>query len=242
VGLVVFAARETAEGEGARVKRLFPSSQVRHFDPFVLLDEFFVAPDAGFPEHPHAGFEAITYMLEGSFRHRDSLGNDTEVGPGGAQHFSAGRGLVHSEMPGDAPLSHGLQLWVNLPRSRKKSDPTYEQVNPDQIPEETVGSTRIRTILGPPSPVKIQAPAIFRHVLLLTDSAFEVSLPDGYRGFVYVIQGGLYVERISIQPGQALKVDPGQTIKVTATVDTSFVQIAGVPLREPIIIRGSIVE
>jgi redox-sensitive bicupin YhaK (pirin superfamily) len=103
-------AVETFEGAGARVKRLFPTSQLRNFDPFVLLDEFLVEPPASFPSHPHRGFKAITYMLEGGFHHTDDLGNDSIVLAGGLQKFTAGRGIVHSELPGTKGLNRGLQL------------------------------------------------------------------------------------------------------------------------------------
>ncbi len=102
---------EMDEGEGARVKRLFPTNNYDgHHDPFVLMDEFFVSPPSGFPTHEHRGFEAITYMLDGSFRHEDNQGNKAEIGSGGVQAFNAGKSIKHSEAPGNEKLSHGIQL------------------------------------------------------------------------------------------------------------------------------------
>src|SRR6056297_2002791 len=155
-------ARETSDGAGARIKRLFPGPAFSHFDPFVLLDEFFVTPEAGFPEHPHQGFEAVTYMLEGAFRHKDNLSNDSVVSAGGVQRFSAGKEIRHAEMPGTDGMNHGLQLWINLPRDMKDSSPTYQQVNPKDIPVESQNGVEIRTIIGNDSPVAVNTNVLYQ--------------------------------------------------------------------------------
>ena len=128
-------AVETAEGAGAIVKRVFPTGQLKHFDPFPLLDEFNIEPPAGFPEHPHGGFEAVTYMLQGGFHHTDNLGNDSTVMAGGAQRFTAGKPIMHSELPGTEGSNRGLQLWIRLPTKLRDLEPTYQQVDPKDIPE-----------------------------------------------------------------------------------------------------------
>src|SRR5690554_1382150 len=119
-----------AEGEGAKVNRVFPTNNYnKYHDPFVLMDEFFVEAPAEFPPHEHRGFEAISYMLEGSFKHEDNQGNKSEVKKGGIQAFNAGKSIVHSEAPGEDGLSRGIQLWLKLPEEYKNSDPEYFQVN-----------------------------------------------------------------------------------------------------------------
>ncbi len=129
----------TMEGRGARVQRVFPTQLTGYQDPFVLLDDFAVAEPAGFPDHPHRGFEAFTYMIEGGFHHKDNLGNDSVVETGGTQRFTAGKGARHSEMPGSGGVNRGLQLWINLPRSLKKMEPEYEPIHGDDIPENGDG-------------------------------------------------------------------------------------------------------
>ena len=121
-----FSARWTKEGRGATVRRIFPGPDIRHLDPFVLLDDFGVRRPAGFPMHPHRGFEAFTYMIEGAFFHKDNLGNESEIFAGGTQRFTSGKGAWHSEMPSTDGRNRGLQLWVNLPRRLKPMPPDYE--------------------------------------------------------------------------------------------------------------------
>ncbi len=124
-----YKAVHTQEGDNAEVNRLFPlPGRLMHYDPFVLWDEFTVQPGAGFPTHPHRGFEAITYVFSGEMQHADNLGNTSTVGPGGAQRFTAGRGIEHSEMPGETQATRGIQLWINLPQRLKQLDPDYQEV------------------------------------------------------------------------------------------------------------------
>jgi redox-sensitive bicupin YhaK (pirin superfamily) len=118
----------TEEGEGAFVRRLFPTQDFNYLDPFVLFDEFFVIPPAGFPDHPHRGFEVITYMRGGAFLHRDSMGNEQIIKAGGVQRITTGRGIVHAEMPGTKGVNHGLQIWINLPRRLKGLEPSYQNI------------------------------------------------------------------------------------------------------------------
>lgn len=124
------SAVEMSEGDGVNVNRLFPVTRERmNFDPFVLWDNFNIGPDRGFPTHPHRGFEAITYMFSGSIEHKDNLGNHSTVTAGGAQRFTAGRGIEHSEMPDSDIMSNGIQLWINLAKDLKQIDPDYQQVD-----------------------------------------------------------------------------------------------------------------
>ena len=233
---------ETLEGAGARVKRLFPTQHLSHYDPFVLLDEFFVDPSTGFPPHTHRGFEAITYMLEGSFRHEDNMGNDTEVFPGGAQRFTAGQGITHSEMPGKEKINHGFQLWINLPKRLKGIEPGYQQVNPEQIPETTVEGRKIRTIVGEGSPVELLTPVIYLDIILDEKARYAVNTPDEFVGFIYVFQGALKTGETNIKTGEALFLKEGERLTVQSEALSRFLVLTGKPHGEPILQHGPFVD
>jgi len=235
-------AIETLEGAGARVKRLFPTQHLRHFDPFVLLDEFFVDPSTGFPPHTHRGFEAITYMLEGSFRHEDNIGNNTEVFPGGAQRFTAGRGITHSEMPGKEKINRGIQLWINLPKQLKGIEPSYQQVNPEQIPEIIVEARKIRTIVGEGSPVELLIPVIYLDISLDEKARYAINTPDEFVGFIYVFQGVLKTGETTIKTGEALFLKEGERLSVQSEGLSRFLVLSGKPHREPILQHGPFVD
>lgn len=235
-------AVEMGEGAGARVKRVFPTSQRQHIDPFVLLDEFTVTPPAGFPEHPHGGFEAVTYMLDGAFRHRDDMGNDQVVSAGGAQRFTAGKRIVHAELPGSDETSHGLQLWVNLPRELKETEPDYQPVPASEIPESEEDGTRIRTVIGSGSPVELHTEARYLAVDLGAEDSFVDRIPAGWNGLVYVLEGRASVGGATLAAGEAVTFEGGGGVEVTAEEDSRFALIAGEPHGEPIRQRGSFVE
>jgi redox-sensitive bicupin YhaK (pirin superfamily) len=184
---------ETLEGAGARVKRVFPTSQLSHFDPFVLLDEFLVEPPAGFPPHPHRGFEAITYMLEGGFHHTDDLGNDSIILAGGLQKFTAGRGIVHSELPGTRGLNRGLQLWIRLPSKLGSVKPDYQQIESRSVPEREMDGLRIRVIAGENSPVKMYTKIIYLDVISLQKGYFVYQIEPEANVFIYILEGNLAI-------------------------------------------------
>lgn len=129
MSIELYQVKEVAEGDGVDVKRLFPVPGRMNFDPFVLWDHFDILPGKGFPDHPHRGFEAITYMFSGGMNHQDNLGNASFVESGGAQRFTAGSGIVHSEMPAETGRSNGIQLWINLPKRLKTLPASYQQVD-----------------------------------------------------------------------------------------------------------------
>lgn len=235
-------AVEMAEGAGARVRRVFPTHGSESVDPFVLLDEFFVGPDAGFPEHPHKGFEAMTYMLDGGFRHKDSLGNDSEVQTGGVQRFSAGKGIVHSEMPGDADLNHGLQLWINLPPEDKNAEPDYQQVDSKDIPVRKTDSVEIRTIVGAGSPVRHHTDMFYHDIRLNRPTTHSIQVPGGFRGLVYVYSGELTIADQTVGSGEAYVLKDDAPADAVSKKPVGFVVLAGKPHGQPIRIRGSFVE
>lgn len=235
-------AVSTKEGDGANVNRLFPTRRMKHHDPFVLLDEFFVTPPAGFPMHGHKGFEAVTYMLEGTFKHEDTLGNKSTVGPGGAQRFTAGRGIMHSEMPGSNELSHGLQLWINLPRDLKQTPASYQQVNPGEFPEEKKKGLTVRHVIGNGSPLKVHTDVVYQDIRMDQAGKHTIRLDGAWNGLLYCLEGAFHFDDASIQAGEAIVFDRMKTLPVHTTATCRFVVIAGKPLDQPIKQSGPIVE
>jgi hypothetical protein len=234
-------AVETAEGSGATVQRVFPTDRLWHLDPFVLLDEFTVTPPAAFPEHPHGGFEAITYMLDGAFRHRDNLGNDQIVSAGGVQRFTAGERIVHAELPGSEETSHGLQLWVNLPQALKETEPAYQPIPASEIPDTEEGDVRIRTVVGPCSPVELHTAVRYLDVRLPSGGRFEDQVPEAWSGLIYVLEGELSIGGSALGPREAVTFERGGHVEVMAEGKARFALIAGEPHDEPIRLRGSFV-
>ncbi|MEM7605275.1 MAG: pirin family protein [Myxococcota bacterium] len=198
----IVAGRGAVDGDRAQVHRLFPSFGGDHHDPFVLLDEFRVAEPAGFPMHPHRGFEAFTYMLDGAFHHQDTMGNDSVVRTGGTQRFTSGRGARHSEMPRDGG-GHGLQLWVNLPPEKKRIAPTYGAVSGADIPETGRRGVIVRTVVGPTSPVELQTPMSYEDVRLETGAEYGKVVPADHAGFAYVIEGEARIGDQRVTAGSA---------------------------------------
>ncbi|MEM2911758.1 MAG: pirin family protein [Candidatus Bathyarchaeia archaeon] len=234
-------AVETAEGAGALVKRVFPTSQLMHFDPFVLLDEFFVEPPASFPPHPHKGFEAITYMLEGGFHHVDNLGNDTVVLAGGLQKFTAGKGIVHSELPGTKGLNRGLQLWIRLPSKLSNIEPDYQQIESKDIPERDLDGVHIRVIAGEDSPVKLHTKIVYLDVISSRRAEFAYEVDPENNVFLYVLKGKLNISGLTAKKNEATLLTMGRKVEITMERDSQLVLLSGKPHKEPIILRGSFV-
>jgi quercetin 2,3-dioxygenase len=229
------------DGAGATVQRLFPTPQLRHLDPFVLLDDFDVRRPAGFPEHPHRGFEAFTYMIEGAFHHRDSLGNDSVIGPGGTQRFTSGRGARHSEMPATDGRNRGLQLWVNLPRRLKQVDPSYAGIAGEAMPVESLGDRVIREVVGDRSPVLLQTEVRYFDVELLADASFEHTVPEGHNAVIYVLDGEVELLGERLRGGEALLPTAG-VVAIRASAASRIVWLSGRPHGEPIRQRGPFVD
>lgn len=240
----IISAVETMEGAGAKVKRLYRTHTLKHLDPFVIMDEFFVEQPAGFPDHPHRGFEAVTYMLNGSFRHKDNLGNDSTISTGGAQRFTAGKGIVHSEMPMSKGVNHGIQLWINLPKSLKQCDPEYQPMAASGIPEVMKKNVKIRYVVGHKSPVQLKTDVDFQHIVGLVLSKHEIKVGELHQGYVYVISGQLQINESNIvESGQALLFEPGvKSLKLTFIKESEIIYIAGKPHDEPIRQHGPFVD
>jgi quercetin 2,3-dioxygenase len=237
----LLAAVPAIDGQGANVFRLFPQANGDHHDPFVLLDDFRVAPPAGFPLHPHRGFEAFTYMLGGSFHHRDTMGNDSVVTTGGTQRFTSGRGARHSEMPAEERINHGIQLWVNLPERDKHIEPEYEAVDGRDMPEEAHGDVVVRTVVGPGSPSRLRTEMTYLDLDLRRATRHELEVPDGRRGFVYVVDGDVEVGDRAVPPQSLAFLVAGEAA-ITAKSRARVVVLTGKPHGYPIRQHGPYVD
>lgn len=230
-----------SEGAGARVRRLFPTHQRRHLDPFVLLDEFTVTPPAAFPEHPHGGFEAVTYMLEGAFRHRDNIGNDEIVWAGGAQRFTAGKRIVHSELPGSEETSHGLQLWIKLPQHLKDVAPDYQSVPSHDIPQRKEQGVQVRTVVGAGSSVVLHTDVRYLVVKTEQGASFHEQIHEDWNGVIYVLKGKIALGDAVVSRGSAALFTGGGEVELTPGESAQLALIVGEPHGEPIRQRGSFV-
>ena len=235
-------ALETMEGDGAEVKRLMPIPQFRNFDPIVLWDHFSVAPGTGFPDHPHRGFEGITYVFQGSMQHSDNLGNRTTVFPGGAQRFTAGRGLVHSEMPGREENTVGIQLWINLPQRLKTVAPDYQQVDAVDIPEIRFPGGRKRIIVGDDSPLKLLTPVKYLDISLDAKAVLSEAVNNAHRGLVYIVQGEIDLNGYQLKAGQACCIEAEDHLDMKAIKDSRLMLCFGQPHGEPIHQYGPFVD
>ena len=239
----IVSAYEMSEGTGARVLRAFPTRLLMDYDPFVLFDEFILSSNASFPPHPHRGFEALTYMLEGSLCHRDILGNYGEVGAFGVQRFTAGRGIVHSEAPGEGSgRCRGLQLWINLPRRLKHIDPSYQCINAEEIPIEKIEGGSIRTITGFSSPVKIITEMLYLDICLEPQVSYRTEPICGCNAFIYVYNGRIEVNEQHIGRGHAIFLREYPKLIIRAVEKCGFVLLSGKPHGEPMYHNGPYVD
>jgi redox-sensitive bicupin YhaK (pirin superfamily) len=231
-----------SEGAGARVHRPFPSSSLRWplTDPFLLLDEFVVEAHAGFPDHPHRGFEIITYLLEGGFEHRDSLGNIAHAPAGSAMHFVTGSGVIHSEMPlGNA---RGIQLWINLPRSLKAIPPSLRVITPDQIPITGITGGTIHHIASPAGPIQLHTNVTY-DIVVFDDAGGSHSweVPDDGIALTYVITGCLDVNGTPVQHGELCLVEQG-LVSLTSSGSAHAVVLRGTRHHEAVRFNGPFVD
>jgi len=255
---------ETLEGGGFLVRRPFPKASFSDFDPFLLLDEMGpmdVAPGEakGAPDHPHRGFETVTYMLSGEMEHRDSAGHAGRLRPGDVQWMTAGAGVVHAEMPSAefqraGGRMHGFQLWVNLPRAEKMTKPRYQEIPNSQIPKATSadGLVTVRVIageaMGQQAVIETRTPIIYLHYRIKSGGAVTQRVPRDYNAFAYVVEGeGLFgreAERGG--DGQMVMLAPdGDEVPIEnppgSATTLELLLIAGVPLHEPIARYGPFV-
>ncbi len=236
-------ASEMQEGVGVNVRRLMPIIGFRNYDPFVLWDDFTITPGHGFPDHPHRGFEAITYLYSGSIKHTDNLGNSSTVTAGGAQRFTAGSGIVHSEMPNEEAATRGIQFWINLPGRLKQVDPGYQQVDDGEFPVIEIDGGRIKLLVGDESPLKIMTPIRYLDIELSDSASHIESIADGMRGFVYVADGEVIINQQRYRSGESAFFDSEHEIALSGGEKQNRVMLAyGTPHGEPIVQHGPYVD
>jgi redox-sensitive bicupin YhaK (pirin superfamily) len=255
---------ETLEGGGFLVRRPFPKASFSEFDPFLLLDEMGpmeVAPGEakGAPDHPHRGFETVTYLLAGDMEHKDSRGHAGRLTPGDVQWMTAGAGVVHAEMPSrefalKGGRMHGFQLWVNLPKRDKMMKPRYQEIPNSQIPKATSADGRVKVsviageAMGEKAVIETRTPIIYLHYRIEPGGAGTQQVPRPYNAFAYVVEGeglfGAEGERagdgqmvLFAQDSDEVRIENPAEAKVTLEV----LLIAGVPLNEPVARYGPFV-
>jgi quercetin 2,3-dioxygenase len=247
--------RTAYDGAGVKLQRIFGHADTGRFDPFLLLDAFGSDDPAdylpGFPMHPHRGIETVTYLLEGSVRHRDSLGSGGVIGPGDLQWMSAGSGIIHEEMPLDSPRGvHGLQLWVNLAKSEKMNAPAYRGAAASEVPVLKTPSGTVRVLAGSwggvTGPITgVARSPVYLDIGLDADASIELEAARGRTAFLYVISGSLVVGTGAGEAfGQATCVllGDGDAVGVAAGAEGArFVFVHAPPLGEPIAWGGPIV-
>ena len=242
------------EGAGVLLRRSIAPRSENLFDPFLLFDHFAFndpaeGPIRGFPMHPHRGIETVTYMLEGSVHHRDSLGNAGLIGPGDVQWMTSGRGILHEEMPRRGPEGniYGFQLWVNLPAALKMSPPRYQEVVAAAIPLADRDGCRIRVVAGQVDGVRgpvaeIAADPVYLEVAMDAGASFGMPIPGGHTALAYVFEGQGSFGGQEVDAVRMIIFGDGDRIEVRATnAPLRFMLMAGAPFNEPIVPYGPFV-
>lgn len=244
------AGQSTTDGAGVNLTRIIGSPELNMLDPFLLLDEFGSDnPDdyiAGFPSHPHRGFETITYMLNGKWQHKDSAGNEGKLGEGSVQWMTAGRGIVHSEMPIQTDgLARGFQLWLNLPKEKKMIEPAYQDIESEQIPivKEKAGTVKVISgnFHGTVGPGQSHTPVLILDIQLLENSELTIPLTDGWNVFSFIYEGDVFAGQ-KLSKGQlAVYEKDGDVDFKTKDNKAGIFFVAGEPLNEPVARGGPFV-
>lgn len=238
------------DGAGVKLNRILGQPELDHLDPFLLLDEFKSENkddySAGFPPHPHRGFETVTYMKKGKFKHKDSRGNEGSLVDGSVQWMTAGRGIIHSEMPMMADgLMWGYQLWVNLPAKLKMTEPGYQDISPDEMPVVEKDGHKIKIISGSfegtKGPARNLHPVIYYDLELKGGQAFQANIPEIMNVMAYVYSGSLLQGEESIPAGYLAVFGPGDTIELHPQTDTGLILVAAEKIGEPIARGGPFV-
>lgn len=243
----------TEDGAGVKLNRLVGQPALQTVDPILMLDTFRSDNPkdyiAGFPEHPHRGFETVSYMIKGSIQHRDNHGGEGIVTDGGVQWMTAGRGVAHSEMPAqtDGRL-FGFQLWLNLPAKEKMREPWYADIPASEIPIVDLGNgSSAKLVAGEWNGVKGPGPErtiepFFADVTVAANGAIDVPLAAGHNAFIYVFEGGAKVSADSVRNGEIAVLSLGDALRVEAGPQGArFLVVAGRPLREPVAKYGPFV-
>jgi redox-sensitive bicupin YhaK (pirin superfamily) len=246
------------EGEGMIVTRPFPTARLDHLDPFLLLDRMGPVTHGpgeakGAPDHPHRGFETVTYLLEGAIEHADSQGNHGRIGAGDVQWMTAGSGVIHSEMPSedirrDGGRLHGFQLWVNLPRRDKMMKPRYQELRAAEIPTATSadGKVIVKVIagesLGARATIDTRTPILYLHFRLAAGARFAQPIPAAYNACAFVIGGEAAFGDVPARENDAVIFErDGDEVSIASANGAELLLIGGVPLDEPVARYGPFV-
>lgn len=245
----------TSDGAGVKLMRYIGTHELRNLDPFLMLDVFGTDQPqdylAGFPPHPHRGFETVTYLIAGKMRHQDNAGNQGLILPGGVQWMTAGKGIIHSEMPEQTDgLLKGIQLWINLPASHKMTPAKYQDYDPKDVPLEVhANESSIRVIAGTTSqgtqgPIKnnLVYPTFFDVTLSAKDS-FEQAFPEQDQTFILMLEGQVLIADQTLDAGQLAILSEGSQVKFENTLEipARFILVSGQPIKETIVQRGPFV-
>jgi redox-sensitive bicupin YhaK (pirin superfamily) len=245
------------DGEGVFIHRAFPNQRISELDPFLLLDhmgpmDLKPGEAKGFPDHPHRGFETVTYLLDGEFQHRDSFGHSGVLHPGDVQWMTAGSGLVHSETPGDSLVKNGgrmqgFQLWINLPKRDKMKPPHYQEIGADLIPVATAGDNlRVKVIageaLGVKGAVETHIPIQYLHFSLKAGARHVHEVPAKLNAMVYVLKGSAEVAGKQVaQFHLAALANDGDAVELAAGEEAELLFLAAQPINEPVARYGPFV-
>ena len=253
----VVPVRQLLEGGGFVVHRPFPVEGLSYVDPFLLVDEMGPASYGpgeaiGAPDHPHRGFETVTYMIDGAMQHADSHGHRGEIRSGDVQWMTAGAGVIHSEMPGADIMRHGgkmhgFQIWVNLPKTRKMAEPRYQEYSSAQLPEYREDGRWVRVIAGEAggrrSPIETTVPTTMLHVRLDSGSAASFAIAPGSNAVVHAMSGSgmVYGEPVAAQQAAIVEDAPAHLELTAGTDGFEVLLLAGIPLGEPVARYGPFV-
>ncbi len=251
----VILSIEASDGAGVKLRRSIGSELISELDPFLLLDNFGTEnPDdyiAGFPSHPHRGFETVTYMIDGQMRHKDSTGAEGVLGPGSVQWMTAGRGIVHSEMPEQREgRMSGFQLWVNLPAKDKMCTPRYQNIDPEDVPEVSLDKVTLRVLAGevegPDSLVAgpvtgVATDPIYIDVMLSPGGSYRHAVPEGHTAFAYVFDGAVNVSGQDVTQHHLAILSDGDEVELSSETGGRAILVAGRPIGEPVARYGPFV-
>lgn len=252
----IIPGAETSDGAGVRIKRSLGQQQTVRLDPFLMLDEFGSSDArdyiAGFPSHPHRGFETVTYMIEGHMLHEDHLGNRGNLRNGGVQWMTAGRGIIHSEMPQqEEGTMRGFQLWLNLPAAEKMTEAGYRDIQPEDIPEMTLPGGRIKLIAGDlviagervvGAVSNRSTQPVYADLHLDPGGRATLPVPASHNALLYLYEGSASVAGKALPLSAASVLDDGDEVTVTAgDTGARLLLIAGKPIGEPVVQYGPFV-
>lgn len=252
---LVTSGQPCSDGADVQLTRLIGNDKLNMLDPFLLLDVFQSDKPqdylGGFPSHPHRGFETVTYMLAGHMRHKDNTGNEGVISANGVQWMTAGRGIIHSEMPEqESGLLKGLQLWVNLPKAHKMTAPHYQDFPAEKITsEKRQDGGEIKVISGKTNKgtsgviINNYVQPTYLHVTLPEDASFEQSIAAEQNAFIYMITGSLQIGKTKkeLQENQLGVLSTGSKVKINTVTAASFILVCATPLNEPVARGGPFV-